>query len=343
MSSGRTPAFVVVFFVAVGAWCNCAAIAERSADSERSSFRRGRPKPSSRFATSPKSGASTSSTSRDFTGNRYIVEIMGSGAGFLDHGQDGDYDLYLLNGAPLPGTPPPPDPPRNRFFQNDGHGNFEEVTTAVGLGDEGYGMGIAVGDIDNDGDSDLFLSNYGADRLFRNRRDGTFEDITEWAGIDLPQWSTSAVFFDFDLDGTWISMSPATSISTQPPPSPGDGRVFWSTADRKPMGVSAISCCGTTAPGGSPRSPRRWASPIALARAWASSPEISRATVIPISTWPTTGPPTSSISTTAKKGESTSPRRPFTTAPPTATAPEPRRGWERTWATLTATSISISR
>ena len=218
MSSGRTPAFVVVFFVAVGAWCNCAAIAERSADSERA------PSAATTEAELPFRDV-TEERGIDFqhftgfTGNRYIVEIMGSGAGFLDHGQDGDYDLYLLNGAPLPGTPPPPDPPRNRFFQNDGHGNFEEVTAAVGLGDEGYGMGIAVGDIDNDGDSDLFLSNYGADRLFRNRRDGTFEDITEWAGIDLPQWSTSAVFFDFDLDGdldlyvaSYVDFDPATSI-----------------------------------------------------------------------------------------------------------------------------------
>ena len=154
-----------------------------------------------------------------FTGKRYIVEIMGSGVGFLDHDEDGDYDLYLLNGASLPGTPPPATPPRNRFFPNDGHGHFVDATDAVGLGDEGYGMGMAVGDIDNDGDADLFLSNYGADRLFRNRGDGTFEDITAWAGIDLPQWSTSAVYFDFDLDGdldlyvaSYVDFNPATFI-----------------------------------------------------------------------------------------------------------------------------------
>ena len=151
------------------------------------------------------------------TGKRYIVEIMGSGVGFVDHDQDGDFDIYLVNGASLPGTPPPATPPRNRFFQNDGHGDFTEATDAVGLGDEGYGMGLAVGDIDNDGDADLFLSNYGADRLFRNRGDGTFEDITKWAGIDLTQWSTSAVFFDFDLDGdldlyvaSYVDFNPVT-------------------------------------------------------------------------------------------------------------------------------------
>ena len=136
-----------------------------------------------------------------FTGKRYIVEIMGSGAGFLDHDQDGDFDLYLLNGAPLPGTPKPAVSPRNRLFRNDGLGSFTDATEAAALGDEGYGMGMAVGDVENDGDPDLFLGNYGADLLLRNRGDGVFADVSAAAGIDIPEWSTSATFFDFDLDG----------------------------------------------------------------------------------------------------------------------------------------------
>ena len=151
-----------------------------------------------------------------FTGKRYIVEVMGSGVGFLDSDLDGDYDLYLVNGAALPGTPPASPAPRNRFYQNDGGGGFQDITAASGLGDEGYGMGMAVGDIENDGDADLFVSNYGPDRLFRNR-DGIFDDITSAAAIDLPQWSTSAVFFDFDLDGDldlyvagYVDFDPAT-------------------------------------------------------------------------------------------------------------------------------------
>ena len=136
-----------------------------------------------------------------FTGKRYIVEIMGSGAGFIDHDQDGDFDLYLLNGAPLPGTPAPAVQPRNRLFRNDGFGSFTDVTGAARTGDEGYGMGMAVGDVENDGDPDLFVGNYGADLLFRNRGDGAFDDATAAAGIDNPGWSTSATFFDFDLDG----------------------------------------------------------------------------------------------------------------------------------------------
>ena len=154
-----------------------------------------------------------------FTGKRFIVEIMGSGVGVLDHDQDGDYDIYLLNGASLPGTPPPARALRNRFYQNDGSGRFADVTDEVGLGDEGYGMGLAVGDIDNDGDPDLFVSNYGSDRLFSNRGDGTFDDVTGEAGIDLPEWSTSAVFFDFDLDGDldlyvagYVDFDPATAV-----------------------------------------------------------------------------------------------------------------------------------
>lgn len=152
-----------------------------------------------------------------FTGKRYIVEIMGSGAGFIDHDQDGDFDLYLLNGAPLPGTPEPGIPPRNRFFRNDGFGSFTDATDTARTGDEGYGMGMAVGDVENDGDPDLFVGNYGADLLFRNRGDGVFEEAGPAAGIDIPGWSTSATFFDFDLDGDldlyvagYVDFDPAT-------------------------------------------------------------------------------------------------------------------------------------
>jgi len=139
--------------------------------------------------------------SNGFTGRRYIVEIMGSGCGFLDYDGDGDMDALLLNGGPLPGTPPQPEPLRNRLFRNDGSGSFEDVTDAAGLGHEGFGMGMAVGDIDNDGDSDLLVTNYGPDVLYRNRGDGTFEDITEWAGVGDERWTTSATFIDYDLDG----------------------------------------------------------------------------------------------------------------------------------------------
>ncbi|MFQ5654566.1 MAG: FG-GAP repeat domain-containing protein, partial [Planctomycetota bacterium] len=136
-----------------------------------------------------------------FTGKRYIVEIVGSGGGFLDYDLDGDLDLYLVNGSLLPGTPTPAEIPTNRLYRNDGSGRFEDVTGGAGVADRGYGMGLAAGDIDNDGDPDLYVTNYGPNALYRNRGDGTFEEIAAEAGVSDPGFSSAAVFFDHDNDG----------------------------------------------------------------------------------------------------------------------------------------------
>jgi hypothetical protein len=136
-----------------------------------------------------------------WTGLRYIAEIMGSGGGFLDHDQDGDPDLLLLDGAPFPGFPAPDPPPRTRLYRNDGAGRFEDVTRGAGLDHPGFAMGMAVGDVDGDGAPDLYVTHFGPDVLYRNRGDGTFEDITDRAGIDDPRWTASATFFDAEGDG----------------------------------------------------------------------------------------------------------------------------------------------
>ncbi len=124
-----------------------------------------------------------------------LPPIMGAGGAFFDYDGDGDLDVYLVHGGA--------DPRRssNRLFRQEGTGRFIDVTAASGLGDRGFGMGVAIGDCDNDGDLDVYVTNFGPDALYRNNGDGTFTDVTAEAGIDVAGWSCSAAFFDYDRDG----------------------------------------------------------------------------------------------------------------------------------------------
>jgi hypothetical protein len=144
-------------------------------------------------------------------GGRYFFpEVMGSGIGLLDYDRDGDLDLFAVQGMP-PAAAGKPALPRlkpsasSRLFAQEGGGRFQDVTELAGLVDkEPYGMGVAVGDVNNDGWPDLYVSKYGRDRLFVNRQ-GRFADVTQEAGIDNPDWGTSACFFDYDRDG-WLDL-----------------------------------------------------------------------------------------------------------------------------------------
>ena len=135
------------------------------------------------------------------TVEKYMVESIGSGGGFFDYDGDGDVDIYLLNGAPLPGSVEPRETPVNALYRNDGEGKFTDVSTVAGVADAGWGMGMAAADIDNDGDVDLYVTNFGPNVLFRNNGDGTFADRTNEAGVAAGGWSTSAAFGDMDGDG----------------------------------------------------------------------------------------------------------------------------------------------
>ncbi len=132
------------------------------------------------------------------TGGLLLPEIMGAGVAFLDYDGDGDLDVYLVNGGLVTADHAPP---INRLYRQEADGTFVDVTAESGLGDAGNGMGVAIGDIDNDGRVDVYVTNYGLDTLYRNRGDGTFTDITEAAGIHVPGWSASAAFVDYDRDG----------------------------------------------------------------------------------------------------------------------------------------------
>lgn len=127
--------------------------------------------------------------------------IMGGGVAAFDADGDGLLDLYFPNaGSGVAGAAG-----RNRFYLQQPRGRFVDATEGSGLDNPGYGMGAAVGDIDNDGDVDLYVTNFGADVLYRNDGGGRFVEVTEEFGVATPGWSTSAVFFDADLDG-WLDL-----------------------------------------------------------------------------------------------------------------------------------------
>ena len=146
------------------------------------------------------------------SGRYHLPEIMGAGGAFLDFDRDGDLDVLLLQGRALDGER------RGRrarvvtvSFRNDpslravagSKVHFTDVTDRAGFALGDYGMGMAVGDYDNDGDPDVYITNYGPNRLYRNAGDGTFTDVTARAGtgLDDPRWSSSATFSDYDADG----------------------------------------------------------------------------------------------------------------------------------------------
>jgi hypothetical protein len=128
----------------------------------------------------------------------HILESGGGGLALFDYDGDGDLDLYLVNGWRLDG-PTVREKGRNVLYRNRGDGSFEDVTERAGVGDDGWGTGVAVGDVDGDGLPDLWVSNFGPDVLYRNRGDGSFEPLADPPGID--GWSTGAAFFDADGDG----------------------------------------------------------------------------------------------------------------------------------------------
>lgn len=150
------------------------------------------------------------------SGEYYFPEMMGAGVALFDYDNDGDLDIYLVQGHMLGGKPldeatfrPASALPfTDRLYRNDSSSDggeaglrFTDVTEEAGIDAPGYGMGVAVGDIDNDGWADLYVTNYLNNQMWRNNGDGTFSDVTAEAGTDDPRWSVSASFLDYDKDG----------------------------------------------------------------------------------------------------------------------------------------------
>jgi hypothetical protein len=155
------------------------------------------------------------------TGELLLPEVIGSGGALFDYDNDGDLDLFAVQGAPLrPWPPHAPAGPASRLYRNDSEPGtrrirFTDVTATSGIVAAGYGMGAATGDIDNDGWIDLYVTSLGPNRMFRNNRDGTFADVTVAAGAGVDRWSTSASFFDYDRDG-WLDLFVANYVDFHP-------------------------------------------------------------------------------------------------------------------------------
>ena len=132
---------------------------------------------------------------------RHQIEAMPGGVAAFDFDGDGLVDLFFTNGASQPGLLKPDAAWWNRLYRNRGDGVFEDVTAKAGLRGEGFSMGAAAADYDNDGRADLFVAGVKRNTLYRNRGDGTFEDVTAKAGIHAEPWSVAAGWFDYDGDG----------------------------------------------------------------------------------------------------------------------------------------------
>jgi hypothetical protein len=151
---------------------------------------------------------------------KYYLETMGTGLGWIDYDRDGLYDLFLVQSAKTPAYTPP-HPLRCALYHNNGDGTFSDVTEKAGVGGAGhYGQGCAVADYDNDGYPDLYVTGYGRAILYHNNGNGTFTDVTAETGVaDQGGWSTSAAWFDYDKDGyldlvvcNYIEWSPQNNI-----------------------------------------------------------------------------------------------------------------------------------
>jgi hypothetical protein len=186
----------------------------------------------------------------------YLVENLGGGAALFDWDGDGDLDLYLTQGrilgegktlADAAFPPEPGTPPTGRLYRNDlspgpdgqPQVRFTDITEATGLKADGYGMGVTTGDYDNDGRLDLFMTNLGGTRLWRNNPDGTFTDVTERAGVGGGHLSVSAAFVDFDRDG-WLDLYVAeyvdfTTANNKPCHAPSSARDYCSPKAYEPL------------------------------------------------------------------------------------------------------------
>ena len=131
---------------------------------------------------------------------KYIVESMSGGVAMFDYDNDGDLDLFMVNSLTVE-LVKSKGKTKSQLYRNDGGGKFTEVGEKAGVSDVGWGMGVAVGDYNNDGFDDLYVTCLGPDHLFKNNGNGTFTDVTAKAGVSDPRWSTGASFFDYDRDG----------------------------------------------------------------------------------------------------------------------------------------------
>jgi enediyne biosynthesis protein E4 len=155
-----------------------------------------------------------------------IIETPGSGVALLDYDNDGWLDIYLVNGSTLAAFKGSEPPPRAMLFHNNHDGTFTDVTEKAGVANERWGFGVAVGDYDNDGWPDIYVANFGKNRLYHNNHDGTFTDVAEKAGVTLGGWSTGPTWGDYDHDGLLDLFVPGyVKFDADHPPIAGQGKI----------------------------------------------------------------------------------------------------------------------
>ena len=169
---------------------------------------------------------------------KFILETVGSGVALLDYDNDGWLDIYLANGATYASLLGKETPPHAALFHNNHDGTFTNVTEKAGVGNDRWGFGVTVGDFDNDGWPDLYVTNFGKNRLYRNNHDGTFTDVAEAAGVTLGNWSTGATFGDYDGDGNLDLFVPGyVHYEVERPPIPGSSVVAFPTCQFRSVNI----------------------------------------------------------------------------------------------------------
>jgi len=172
---------------------------------------------------------------------KFIIETNGSGVGLIDYDNDGWLDIYIVNGSTENAMNGKAAAPHAALFHNNHDGTFTDVAAKAGVTNDRWGFGVAIGDFDNDGWPDIFVSNYGKNRLYRNNHDGTFTDVAEKAGVTLGNWSTGATFGDYDGDGRLdLFVAGYIHYDMSNPPVPGSKAVSYSFCNFR--GVSVM--CG---------------------------------------------------------------------------------------------------
>jgi hypothetical protein len=169
---------------------------------------------------------------------QFIIETVGSGVALLDYDNDGWLDIYLVNGSTYDAENGKATPPHAALFHNNHDGTFTDVAGTAGVTNDRWGFGVAVGDYDNDGWPDLYVTNFGKNRLYHNNRDGTFTDVAEKAGVALGNWSSGPTFGDYDGDGHLDLFVPGyVHYDFQHPPIPGTAMVAFPTCEFRGLKV----------------------------------------------------------------------------------------------------------
>jgi hypothetical protein len=171
----------------------------------------------------------------------FILESNGSGVGLIDYDNDGWLDIYLVNGSTFNALDGKEEPPHAALFHNNHDGTFTDVAAQAGVTNDRWGFGVAIADFDNDGWPDIFVANYGKNRLYRNNHDGTFTDVAEKAGVTLGNWSDGATWGDYDGDGR-LDLFVSGYIHFERDNLPYAGSKAVGYADCQFRGLSGVTC-----------------------------------------------------------------------------------------------------